>query len=248
MKSGRPVSLSASGLGKYYGANRGLEQFECTVTDWQCLGILGRNGAGKTTLLKILAGLLEKDAGKLDVEVDGISHLTLGPSEAVFVAEEKVILPNLTGWQYMKLFESLNKALGVKTDQKLRERLVESFELERHLRKRFSQMSKGSKRKTELVAAISTDVPFLIADEFVEGLDLPSMLTLEGTIRSRTAELAQRFIISSHDVGFMAKICDHILIVDEGRCVDHVVVENEEDLRERATRHFVPSENESVSE
>ena len=51
-----------------------------------------------------------------------------------------------------------------------------------------AKMSKGTRRKLELVAAVSTDVPIIVADELAEGVDVPSMYAFERVIKEPTSQ------------------------------------------------------------
>ena len=79
-------------------------------------------------------------------------------------------------------------------------------------------MSKGTQRKLEIVAALSAETPLFIADELTEGLDAPSRLCLQGVITQLAPH--RQFIVSSHDVGFIAATMEYVVLIDHGKAVD----------------------------
>lgn len=184
---------------------------------WRVLGVLGRNGAGKTTLLKILVGLLEKDSGRVRLFHEGKERDVLDPGMAFFVAEGQNLPEYMTGRDYLAVVQSLNWMAGVAVDIATQHELFNDFELRDALRIPVWKMSKGMRRKLELVAALSTCVPVVVADEMPEGLDVPSMDVLASAI-GRLANVGKRFIVSTHDLAFIQKVSDTVLVVDEGSC------------------------------
>ncbi len=215
------VQISISNLAKAYGGHSVLHDLNLeTGADWRCLGIVGRNGAGKTTLLRILMGLLEKSAGSLRIQFGGSTHSTFNPKQALFLAEHPCLPESFTGHQYGAFMADLNRLLGIETDFALRQRLSDSLRLDEHLAKPVLNMSKGTRRKLELVSALSSQIPVIVIDELSDGLDIPSMEEASTLIRSSSIN-GKRFIITSHDLSFLCGIADQIAVIDGGRCADH---------------------------
>jgi len=233
------VQIRIRDLIKRYGKIDALKGFTFeTSGDWGCLGVLGRNGAGKTTLLRALVGMLPFDSGILEVEVDGKKWSHADPRTTVFIAERQTLAESLTGWQHLRVYEGLNALIDVAVDADLRMKLIEGFGLEEHLDKPVSKMSKGTRRKVELVAAVSSEVPLVVADELAEGVDVPSMYAFEKVIREGVAG-GKHFIVSSHNVGFLSEACDVLAVVDEGRCVDTFrLTRGESNIKERVLAAF----------
>lgn len=214
------AEIIVSAVSKFFGTVTALNK--CTLAlgkSGRCVGVLGRNGAGKTTLLRCLVGLLPIDDGEIEVELNGKRATHADASHAVFIPERCNSIPNLTGLQYFKLHEAMNQLLGVRVDTRLRDDLVGRFMLGPHLHKPCGRMSKGNQRKTEIVAALASDVPLVVADEMAEGLDIPSRLSLQLAVKELAAA-GRYFVASSHDLAFIEGTCDYVVIIDQGRCVD----------------------------
>lgn len=203
---------------KRYGTREALRGFSLAVEgDWNVLGLLGRNGAGKTTFLKMLVGFLPFNSGTIRIRIDGRDYAYLDPRCAVFVPEDQNLLTYVTGRQYLGIFESLNRLAGVRVDHALRDQLCREFDLADALNISISKMSKGMRRKLELAAALSSDVPLIVADEMPEGLDVPSMKVLSDCIR-RLARSGRRFLVSTHDLAFIQGVSDNVVVIDNGVC------------------------------
>lgn len=233
-----PVELRAKGLTRRYGKTLALDGLNLdTGSGWRCIGVLGRNGAGKSTLLRLLVGLLRPSSGELEVAFGKARYGHAGPELASFIAEQQLLVGGLTGLEHLEQVEAMNRLVRVEVDAELRDELIAQLELDPHLPKTASSMSKGTRRKLELVAAVSARTPLVVADELAEGLDVPSMHAFEAVI-GRQVERGRRFVVSSHNVGFLSAVCDRVLVIDRGRCVESFAPEGGDDLRRRALEAF----------
>lgn len=244
------VQIRVCGLVKRYGRVEVLHELNLeTRGDWGCLGVLGRNGAGKTTLLRILVGLLPFEGGTLEVQLEGRTLSHADPAAAVFIAEQQTLVESLTGWQHLRTVEGMNAVAGVGVDAALRVKLIEEFGLEEFLGKPIAKMSKGTRRKLELVAALCCNVPIVVADELAEGVDVPSMYTFVKVIKEAVKN-GKRFVVSSHNVGFLSDACDVLAVIDRGRCVDMFQVSGAApDIKQRVLAAFqcIPNGDEAVA-
>lgn len=215
-----PIEISVTGLTKRFGKVVALDHVTFdTGPSWQCLGVVGRNAAGKTTLLRHLVGLLEQDGGTIRFACNGQSRGFADPRDAFFIAEIPFLPESFTGLEFLRYLSALNDSLGVENDVALREEILERLLLKDQVAKRIGSMSKGTKRKLEVVAALSSRVPLVVADELSEGLDIPTMREIQSILKTAAAR-GQRFLISSHDVAFLTGIADKVVVIDHSRCAD----------------------------
>lgn len=224
------ISISIDGLRKAYGKVNALDGLAVdALNDWRCLGILGRNGAGKTTLLKIMCGLLRPDSGTMKFQCNGRTYGFLDPTLAAYIDENQTVAPGLTGDHFLAFHLALNRLVGIDVDIEARRRLIEGLDLGNQMKKEMRTMSKGTRRKVEMVASLSANVPVLVGDEFAEGLDVPSMALIQNAMRNSAEKFGKQYIISSHDVAFLTSIADHLLIIDHGRAVERIDMHKERD-------------------
>ena len=233
------IQICTINLEKRFGSLRAICNLNIdTGLQWQCLGILGRNGAGKTTLLRILVGLLQQSAGSVEIKINGHTWSHADPQIATYLAEQTNLINSITGRQYLRLYDAMNQIVGVETKKELRDELIEKFSLGGELTKLVVQMSKGTKRKLEVVAAVSSQVDLIITDELTEGLDITSRIVLEVAIKDM-AQSGKRFLVSSHDLSFVTSVCDSIIIIDHGKCIDTFQVSEEaSNMKERVASAF----------
>lgn len=164
-------------------------------------GIVGLNGAGKTTLLNALYGFGRNAEAEVRWKGVDMSHRNTAFQEA-----ESYFYPGITGREYLDLFMPVT---GRKHEQALNELL------EVPLDTLISTYSTGMKRKLVLLGVLRSDRELLLLDEPVNGLDLASVRVLEAIIR-RLAERGRTVLITSHVLGPLVSVCDHIHMLERG--------------------------------
>jgi len=206
--------INARGVQKRFGATVALDNFELDVEVGQVHGFLGPNGAGKSTMLRILLGLVRADAGELSLlGGDPWRDVISLHRRVAYVPGDVTLWPNLTGGETIDLLGRLHGGL----DQTRLAGLIDEFDLDPT--KRGRTYSKGNRQKVVLIAALACDAELLILDEPTSGLD-PLM---EGSFRARLVEHRNRggtVLLSSHLLGEVERMCDHVTIIRAGRAVE----------------------------
>ncbi|MBX2980941.1 MAG: ATP-binding cassette domain-containing protein [Flavobacteriales bacterium] len=192
--------LTITDLRFAYGDRTVLDIPTCTMAPG-VHGIVGLNGAGKSTLLNALYGFGRNTEAR--VEWNGT---TMGHTNTAFQEAENYFHPGITGREYLELFMS---AKGAKDVQLLNELL------EVPLDTLISTYSTGMKRKLTLLGALCLDREVLLLDEPMNGLDLASVRVLEAIIK-RLTENGRTVVITSHVLGPLVTLCDHIHLLQHG--------------------------------
>lgn len=183
-------------------------------------GLLGRNGAGKSTLINIIAGRIFADEGS--VYVDGI------PAKENMAVHEKLFC--------MSEADLYDRDLKVKEHFKWSSIFYDSFDLEKavdyakrfglDVNKRFKALSKGYQSIFKLVIALALDVPYVIFDEPVLGLDA-NHRELFYELLLREFEAGERsFIIATHLIEEVAGLIEEVVLIDKGRVLFQESVES----------------------
>ncbi len=201
------------------------------AADGRITGLLGPNGAGKTTTLRMLAGLIEPDAGTL--QVDGID-VTRAPRAARarlgILSDARGLYPRLTARENIAYHAALHGLDAAAADARA-ERLAEMLEMRPLLDRRTEGFSQGERMKTALARALVHDPPNIVLDEPTNGLDVLATRALRAALRRLRDEAGKCIVFSTHIMQEVERLCDRVVLVAHGRVVAEGGVD---ELRARA--------------
>jgi simple sugar transport system ATP-binding protein/ribose transport system ATP-binding protein len=211
------------GVSKRFGATVALSGVDLAVAPGTVHAIVGENGAGKSTLGKVVAGVLQPDAGTFKVGGQAVHFGS--PRDALdhgitTIAQELSLVParSVTENVYLGIEDS---RLGVVDPRALRRRLVELMERE-DLRvppdALVRQLSPHDQQKVEILRALARDASFVIMDEPTARLSADETLSLRQTVRS-LAEAGHTIVFISHFIEEVLEVADAITIMRDGRVI-----------------------------
>jgi ABC-2 type transport system ATP-binding protein len=189
-----------------------------SVNAGESYGLLGPNGAGKTTTISMLCGLLQPDAGS--VEVGGEVMRTgrcVAKQHLGLVPQDIALYPDLTARENLRFFgrlQGLNR-----TDLRTRvDEVLEIVALEDRAGDRVESFSGGMKRRCNIAAALLHHPQLLVLDEPTVGVDPQSRASiLDGIAALQDHGMA--VLYTTHYMEEAQRLCDRIGIIDEGRLV-----------------------------
>jgi ABC-2 type transport system ATP-binding protein len=181
----------------------------------EILGYLGPNGAGKSTTIKMLAGLLEPDAGRVELEGSDIRLDADAYKKRIgYIPEQADVYTYLSGREYLQLVGRLRLMPEKKLDQKI-DRLMGQLGLAIDMNLPMENYSKGMRQKVLVSAAILHNPDVLLLDEPLSGLDVSTVLIFKEILRAFAAQ-GKVIIFSSHLIDVVERICDRVIILDRG--------------------------------
>jgi sodium transport system ATP-binding protein len=195
------------------------------AADGAITGVLGPNGAGKTTTLRMVAALIEPDAGR--VQVDGID-VARSPRAALarmgVLSDARGLYPRLTAREnivyYGRLHGMPREAAAARA-----EALADLLEMQPLLDRRTDGFSQGERMKTALARALVHDPANIILDEPTNGLDVLATRALREALRRLRDEQGKCIVFSTHIMQEVERLCDHVVLVAHGRTVAQGQVE-----------------------
>ncbi|GAA2644108.1 MULTISPECIES: ABC transporter ATP-binding protein [Nonomuraea] len=208
--------LATEGLTQRFPTVTALDQLSVTV-EAGVTGLVGANGAGKSTLIKILLGLLPQTAGR--AEVFGLDVVTQGPQIRALVGympEHDCLPPDVSATE---LVVHLAQISGLPRTA-ARERAADVLRHVGLYEERYRAIggySTGMKQRVKLAQALVHDPQLVFLDEPTNGLDpqgRDEMLTL---IRRIGTEFGISVLVTSHLLGELERVCDHVIVIDGGR-------------------------------
>lgn len=210
---------------QYKGATTpAIDHLSLQVKENKITGFLGPNGAGKTTSINIMCGLLLPDEGSvLLMGRDAIKNTQAVRGIIGVVPQQIALFPHLTArenLQYLGNMYGLNNRI-------LKERInqyLTLFGLEKHANKRIIHYSGGMKRRANIIASLLHDPEILILDEPTAGVDIHSRAMIIEFILAYKQQ-GKTILYTSHLLEEAEKICDEVIIIDEGRFVTGGITE-----------------------
>jgi ABC-2 type transport system ATP-binding protein len=190
------MALSVVGLGKLLGGRKVLDDVTFEVSAGQTIAIFGENGAGKSTLLRILAGVMDADAGCAVFDGHSLTdHRLAARTFLGYVPEAADAPPHLTPRELVALVASLTRYRGLDAS------LLHRVGIDAYADQFIGSLSLGQRRRTCLAAALVGDVRLLLLDEPTNGLDAAGVRMLADVLdtHSRAGGIS---IIATHDEKF----------------------------------------------
>ncbi|MBP3237650.1 MAG: ATP-binding cassette domain-containing protein [Lachnospiraceae bacterium] len=209
--------IKVSGLTKYYGNKKAIEDISFELEDGKIYGFLGPNGAGKSTTMNIMTGYIGATSGS--VEINGYDILE-EPEKAKknigYLPEIPPLYPDMTVEEYL-LFAAELKGVP-KKERKDHVREIEDKTGISEVRGRLIKyLSKGYRQRVGFAQALVSYPDVIILDEPTVGLDPIQLNEMRELIKSLREK--HTVILSSHIMQEVSAVCDTILIISEGKLV-----------------------------
>jgi ABC-2 type transport system ATP-binding protein len=208
-----PLALSVRGLRKAYKDVVAVDGLDLEVRAGECFGLLGPNGAGKTTTIEICEGLLDADAGDVQVLGRRWGRDTRSLRERLGVQlQETQLSEKITVEETLRVFRSF-----FPTGRTLDE-VIALVQLDEKRRARVGALSGGQKQRLAVACALVGDPELLFLDEPTTGLDPQSRRQLWDVIERFRAS-GGTIVLTTHYMDEAERLCDQIAIVDHGRVI-----------------------------
>ena len=201
--------LTIEHLDKAFGQKQVLTDINLKLNDGSVCGLVGINGAGKSTLLRLIAGVYQRDAGTIQFNGKDTWQVPSIRKEIAFVADEPYTPMGMTIHSMKILYESMYDF-----DAAFFESMRAEFELDEQ--KPLTQFSKGMKRRTSILFALSTHPKLLLLDEAYDGLEPLARLRFKQILAQRIEEENLSVLIASHNLRELEDICDVYSILKDG--------------------------------
>jgi ABC-2 type transport system ATP-binding protein len=180
-------------------------------------GLVGANGAGKSTLIKILLGLLPATSGTasvldLDVRTEGRAIREL----VGYMPEHDCLPPDVTATE---LVVHLARMSGLPTTA-ARERAADTLRHVGLYEERYRAVggySTGMRQRVKLAQALVHDPKLVLLDEPTNGLDPAGRDDMLALIRRIGTAFGISVVVTSHLMGELERVCDHVVVIDGGR-------------------------------
>jgi ABC-2 type transport system ATP-binding protein len=202
----------AENLEKRYGKVLAVDGLSLTLNEGSVTGLIGPNGAGKTTTIKMILGLLRPDKGRL--EVFGQDPWDNSEIRALIgVVYEKPFFPSHQ--ETLDYLEIACRMFGM-PDSRATE-VLEMVHLEEASHRQIKALSAGMLQKFAIAHALVHHPKLIIADEMTSNLDPQARSSLLDIILQLHRDEKVTFLLSSHILPELSRVCDSVAIINRGR-------------------------------
>ena len=234
--------IHCQNISKHFGSKQALNQVNIELDTGKPVALVGPNGAGKTTLFSIFCGYLQPSSG----EVRLFGHASGSPAlfgRVAALPQDALLDPRFTVAQQLGLYGRLQ---GMSATQQKREtdRVLELVGLSECLHNRPQELSHGMRKRITIAQALLGEPELVMLDEATAGLDPKNARQIRDLVADLSSEI--NFILSSHDLSELERLCASVLFLQNGQLVqqsvvEHASIENTLTLRMHPMdEHFVP--------
>ena len=234
--------ISVENVAKNFGGIRAVDGVSLSIRTGSITGLIGPNGAGKTTLFNIIAGVFPPSSGT--IHLDGEDVTGLQPHElfhkgllrtfqiahefsTLTVLENLMVVPGAQpGEQLRHSWFNFRRVREVEAQNRARAlEVVEFLEID-HLKDELAgNLSGGQKKLLELGRTMMVDAKIVFLDEVGAGVNRTLLNTIATSIRRLNEERGYTFCLIEHDMDFIARLCDPVLVMADGKLLTEGTIE-----------------------
>jgi len=207
--------LRLTGLRKTYGRIVAVDGLDLEVCAGEMFGLLGPNGAGKSTTVSLAIGLLEPDAGRVEIVGFGSPADPAVRARIGVAPQALAIYDDLSAEENLAFFGRLQGLTGRALVERVRWAL-DFVGLVPRARDRVSTYSGGMKRRLNLAVAVIHDPPLLLLDEPTVGVDPQSRNAIFENILALKRQ-GRTIVYTTHYMEEAERLCDRVGILDQGK-------------------------------
>jgi branched-chain amino acid transport system ATP-binding protein len=226
--------IKVDNLHRHFGAFRAVDGASLEIAKGSITGLVGPNGAGKTTLFNVIAGALSPTSGTVTMDGEDITGL---PPHELFHKGLLRTFQIAHEFSSMTCRENLMMVPGGQTGERLLNTWLKRTEIAREeeaLRQKADEVldfltishladhpagaiSGGQKKLLELGRTMMVDAKIVFLDEVGAGVNRTLLNTIADTIVRLNQERGYTFCVIEHDMDFIGRICDPVIVMAEGK-------------------------------
>jgi len=195
-----------------------LDNIDLSIEAGQPIALVGPNGAGKTTLISVISGFIRPTKG--DVKVFGAGPGSASSKNRFSVLPQDAQFdPNFTVGSQLKLYAKLR---GLRSADAEVQRVLGLVQLQDRIRSKPEDLSHGMRKRLLIAQALLGTPELIILDEPTAGIDPPNARLIRDLIVAESGNTT--FIVSSHNLDELEKVCNRVIHLTDGRLVSQGVI------------------------
>lgn len=205
--------LSAEHIVKTYASHTALNDVSISVPKGSVFGLLGPNGAGKTSLIRIINQITGPDAGQIFLDGEKLAPKHI--ENIGYLPEERGLYKKMEVGEQALYLAQLKGMSKSEAKSKLKE-WFKKFEITPWWNKKVEELSKGMAQKVQFIVTVLHEPKLLILDEPFSGFDPINTNLIKSEIL-RLKEEGATIILSTHNMGSVEEICEHIALINNSK-------------------------------
>ncbi|WP_424970130.1 ABC transporter ATP-binding protein [Dinoroseobacter sp. S76] len=226
--------IKVENLHRHFGGFRAVDGATLEIAERSITGLVGPNGAGKTTLFNVIAGNLKPTSGTVTMQGEDITGL---PPHELFhkgllrtfqiahefgsmsVRENLMMVPGAqsgetmwNAWFNRRRIAQEEAALLKQADE-----VLEFLTIDHLKNEKAGNLSGGQKKLLELGRTMMVDAKIVFLDEVGAGVNRTLLGTIADAILRLNKERGYTFCVIEHDMDFIGKLCDPVIVMAEGK-------------------------------
>lgn len=225
-------------VSRTFGRRTALAPTTLSFSAGETTALIGPSGCGKSTLLRLIAGLLEPDSGRVEINAVALTPDNAGRvrQSMGYVIQDGGLFPHLTARRNVTLLATHLKRPGDWIAKRLDD-LIRLTNISESLLANYpQQLSGGQRQRVALMRALMLDPPILLLDEPLGALDPLIRAELQTDLKAIFEKLGKTVILVTHDMNEAAYFADDIVLLRDGRVVQRGQLD---DLVKRPAEPFV---------
>jgi ABC-2 type transport system ATP-binding protein len=217
----KTAAIKVEGLYKSYKVKNGgdkvaLKHVDLEIPEGSFFGLLGPNGAGKSTFINILAGLVNKTEGSVNICGYDIDKQTKAARKSIGIVPQELVLD-----PFFPPFEALENTAGyygVPKDKRRTQEIIDAVGLSDKAFSPARRLSGGMKRRLLIAKALVHSPKVLVLDEPTAGVDVELRTQLWEYVTKLNKE-GTTIVLTTHYLEEAEELCDKIAVIDHGKII-----------------------------
>ncbi|MGE8203569.1 ABC transporter ATP-binding protein [Heyndrickxia sp. NPDC080065] len=215
--------LKTNNLTKVFHGKEVISQVNMHVKKGEIYGFIGPNGAGKTTTMKMMTNLIKPTSGEIEIFGEKLTNTSYKILKRIgTMIEYPIFYEKLTAVENLEIH---CEYLGYH-DKTAIKRALDLVGLKNITNKPVKNLSLGMKQRLGIARAIMTKPELLILDEPINGLDPTGIKELRDLFKMLCKEYGITLLVSSHILGEIEQIVDTIGVINNGKLIEEISLEN----------------------
>ncbi|MFK7858687.1 MAG: ABC transporter ATP-binding protein [Granulosicoccus sp.] len=217
--------IRCDALTKRYGGTVALDSVSLELGTGEPVALIGPNGAGKTTFLSLVCGFIQPSGGQVRIlgHAPGSRELS---GKLAALPQDALLDPRLSVGRQLRFFARL-QGMGKQEANAESLRVLEMVDLRDSINTRPTDLSHGMRKRVAIAQSLMGSPSLVLLDEPTAGIDPPNAKMIRDLVRDQSAHTT--FIVSSHNLDELERLCGSVIYLEKGRLVSFGAVADDAD-------------------